>query len=756
MNIDACVKKIDKYLKKENVQPYIVDVQTADELSSVVEHYNVGGNAFVSISDFCKNDEFPRIDSFLDDLSKRTGVTFVTGLSTFLKLQGEKVLKETLKNILSLNAQGHIVVLTYQCKKFLHFIDPRLSNRIYVFETEASSKSSFVFTNGSISLPDNVTLINGLNNISSYYESSNDDVLYVKTNKNRETYAASLISITNLSKPYSALCLADMTTKELDESLGTDEQWAYILEKLSANKTWKDAVDSEFVSHSSLELVLNNYPFFDANKKWFYFVALKLYGSKNNWVLNTASKKALSHKDFVRQIYRSILDLDPNDKKFTEYYSQRKTLLAQINNPIEEVVDFCKMVVIKGKDAIRYLTDNTQKEKETIIALLDKYGVDYRKDELNAILKVVYPDLHAYLSEYRFKNELLDSYFSQYKYQKVINKLYPEFLDVVSEQAEKREYGLILSSRASVVEKIDRTDAQLYFMDAMGVEYLGYIMSICSEFGLMASAKICSCELPSITSKNKEFIETFSTSKHPIISVKELDEIKHHGQGDYDYQQTKLPLYTIKELEIIRDVLTKINEKLINGTIGKAVLISDHGTSRLAVINESEHLIEMAEKGEHSGRCCLKSEVDSQPSFATDAGDFWSLANYDRFKGSRKANVEVHGGATLEEVTVPIIEISKKSDSIEIEIMEPVITVSYKKKASIRLFSKTKINNVSVCVEGTFFDAQEIDDNIYQVDMPQIKKAKTYNVDVYSSGCPIVEGLAFTVKKEGSQENSLL
>ena len=109
-----------------------------------------------------------------------------------------------------------------------------------------------------------------------------------------------------------------------------------------------------------------------------------------------------------------------------------------------------------------------------------------------------------------------------------------------------------------------------------------------------------------------------------------------------------------------------------------------------------------------------------------------------------------------EEVTVPIVEISKKSDNIEIEIMETVITVSYKKKASIRLFSKTKISNISVCVEGTFFDAHEIDDNIYQVDMPQIKKAKTYNVDVYSSGCPIVEGLSFTVKKEGSQENSLL
>ena len=67
MNIEACVKKIDKYLKKENVQPYIVDVQTTEELSDIVEHYNVGENSFISLGDYCKNDEYPRIDSFLDE-----------------------------------------------------------------------------------------------------------------------------------------------------------------------------------------------------------------------------------------------------------------------------------------------------------------------------------------------------------------------------------------------------------------------------------------------------------------------------------------------------------------------------------------------------------------------------------------------------------------------------------------------------------------------------------------------------------------
>ena len=41
------------------------------------------------------------------------------------------------------------------------------------------------------------------------------------------------------------------------------------------------------------------------------------------------------------------------------------------------------------------------------------------------------------------------------------------------------------------------------------------------------------------------------------------------------------------------------------------------------------------------------------------------MANYDRFKGSRAAMVEVHGGASLEEVIIPLIEIELANQKIE-------------------------------------------------------------------------------------------
>ncbi len=55
----------------------------------------------------------------------------------------------------------------------------------------------------------------------------------------------------------------------------------------------------------------------------------------------------------------------------------------------------------------------------------------------------------------------------------------------------------------------------------------------------------------------------------------------------------------------------------------------------------------MASKGKHSGRCCPCAEADVKSEYATQDNGYWVSANYDRFKGGRKASVEVHGGATL-------------------------------------------------------------------------------------------------------------
>ena len=196
-------------------------------------------------------------------------------------------------------------------------------------------------------------------------------------------------------------------------------------------------------------------------------------------------------------------------------------------------------------------------------------------------------------------------------------------------------------------------------------------------------------------------------------------------------------------------------------------MIADHGASRLAVLHDTENIWEMAEKGVHSGRCCRKSDLDEKPDFAADAGDFWALANYDRFRGGRKANVEVHGGATLEELCVPIIELTYFAEKPEIILMPvdrhdvsvgevPEIVVSFRKKAALIVFSTVSLQNVGLYVNGKYYAATDLGNNHYRVDMPDLKRPNTYYADVHSGSNVIAEKLPFVIKKEGQKERELL
>ena len=766
MDLAECKKKIDRFLLKDNVQPLIVDVQNHKDWNDLMVHYNVGINTVIKASDYCKKDEFPQIDRLFHDLETMGGTSFVTGLTSFLKLRGEQELRKVISEILSMTTAGHVVVVTYQCHRYMDFKDPRLQLRIAVLDGEEQTTPEIYLSSPGLSLK-GVPTINGIDSFSVSVESTSADKLIVFTSKEKADYPKALYRIVGLSKAYDALLQKDPKTSELSKSIGTDEQWKYALGLFEKRPDWIAVIDGEFGNHMTLEIHVQNYNRMASDRLWLYFVGLKLFGAKNNWCLNYASARSSSLRELISNVYRGILNKNVKDADFWDCYESRKMLLNQIGNPSAELTSYCKVVVGKGKNAIYYLTDNTEQEKEVIFTFLDQYGAEYKRDELMGILKRVYPDLFAYLQPYRFRNELLDNYFQDYKYQKVINKILPDFETIVLEQAEKREYNLILEPRSSKIEKLSTKDSLLYFMDAMGVEYLGYIMSVCRELQLNAKITVCRCELPSITSRNKEFLELWDEKQ--IVSIKDIDDIKHHGKFDYDYySNSKLPLHLMKEMETIHDTLEKIRNKLISGgTIKRAIMIADHGASRLAVLHDTENVWEMEEKGQHSGRCCPKSDVDVQPDYATDAGDFWALANYDRFRGGRKANVEVHGGATLEEICVPIIELTYSDGKVEVHLMpadaEMVdftgvleIEVSFRKKAAIKMFMTAELPDVSVTVDGKNYEAEPLENGFYRVNMPDLRKPGTYSADVYSGDNIVAEKLTLIVKREGQREKDLL
>ncbi|WP_455654129.1 BREX-4 system phosphatase PglZ [Phascolarctobacterium sp.] len=758
MRLDDCIRRIERYLNSDDCSPRFVNVQNKDDLSAITQRFNVGNNDFLLVSSYAEEDENPKLDDIERELSIRSGNLFITGLSSYLKLLGEVVLTKELQSIASQTFNAHVIMLCYQCERFLHFDDIRAARLVYNVEGSNTCVPDIVFILPELATAVTATSVFGVEHIPEVIETMCGGKLYVRTKKHKSNYPDAMYYIKEESRAFDALKNIDPATNGLESQFGSNEQWAYALQEVVKYGSWGILITEQFNVPTNLSLIAGNWKKFTPNKKWLYFIALKLNGAGANWCLNKAIEDANSETKLLRQVYRSILNVAHTDLAFWDKYNERKLLIDSFGGSDEEVIDYLQMLKSKEAEGLYYLTDGSKMEKERIFELLDSYASQFTRDEILEILSHTYHDLYDYLQPYRFKNEMMYQYFQDYKYQKVINKIYPEFLSVVDEQAIRRDYNSWLSPRSEKIESLNKEGARLYFVDALGVEYLSFILARCKDMNLMADVSLCRCELPSITKINKEFVQAF-TNIAP--DIKRLDDIKHHGEESFDYQQTKLPVHLIRELEIVDGVLNDVRNRLANGSIERAYIISDHGSSRLTVIHESENQWEMASKGEHSGRCCPISETDVQSEYVTEANGFWVLASYDRFKGGRKASVEVHGGATLEEVAVPIIELTYISGEIEVSINSKLpIEISFRKKAELQLFSKTKLGGVTVCVRGKrvenkYYDGEPQSDNLYLIRMPDIKYAGDYTMTVFSNNNQVAE-LDFSVKKEGSAERSIL
>ena len=334
--------------------------------------------------------------------------------------------------------------------------------------------------------------------------------------------------------------------------------------------------------------------------------------------------------------------------------SERKHLLRQLPESLPLINQYCDKLGRLQKDAVFYLSDDSDREKYEFISCLSSY--DYSQEELQRAVSMMSKSLAQYMQDFEFDTlntkvsesdapfrSELTMYFRQYKRQKLTNRIYPEFLETVNKYAlSPRPYNK-LQPRSSIISHMDRKNTKLFFFDALGVEYLAFILAKCEEYGLVSEISIGHCELPSITEKNKEFLQFYADENW--YKIDELDDLKH-GNQIYDYEKCKLPIHLFEELEVIDGELRKIQSQLVQGTIERAVVVADHGASRLAVLygqDVSASLI-LDESGEHSGRCCLADQDPRIPCAAYEDG-YSILANYERFKGGRKANVEVHGGA---------------------------------------------------------------------------------------------------------------
>lgn len=754
MTLEKVCAKIDKYLNNDSHQPIMVNVAATTELCQLENHYNVG-HIFVKASKYVNDADFLMMDQLKNEVQTQHGVVFLTELSTYLKLQGENELKSQLRALLDIQLEGKLVVITHACQKFIKKFDRRLfdtSRIMFIGASDDANPARIFFISKRIPL--NYELMesafaHSLRELPVMLEKHNYEDVIAITELKKSDVPNALLDIREVSSSHEALVSSCTELKNLNKDLGTEEQWSELLRILQYKNYEWNAIEK---NPNLLKKLHSDGTASSLNAfvEWIQFIIMKLHGAKGNEYLTAVIAKSKTLGEYNTWLYDYLLEIDANDGVFQSYYKERKELLSNYEENSNFLISYCKKVTAKESQALYYLTDNTNLEKETIIKSIDGFVAEHSREELEDTLKTVYPALADYLSPYNYSQ--FSEYFDQYKYSKLINKMTPRFTELAEQEVLEKRF-LDMPPRAKVIDKMEKKNSHLYFVDALGVEFLAYIQEQCYKRTLDFTAKIGYCNLPSITSMNKEFVDEFSS----YTSIKSLDELKHDEQFDYNYEKVKQPIHLVKELAIIDEVMSRIDSDLQQGSLEKVFIVSDHGASRMAVIAESENKWEMSEKGQHSGRCCPKSDIDVKPDCAIDENDFYCLLNYDRFKGGRKANVEVHGGASLEEVLVPIIEVTKRSQAIECKLDKgsKIVTSSFKKIARIRIYLSKTLDDVSILVDGKYYyNAQLVDSQqyLYEIALPDVKKAGTHTFDVLVGESYIAKDISFEMKKEGANE----
>lgn len=749
------IDRIKQYLNHENTYSIAVDAESVEELNDIKDRLSNNGTPIINVSDFCHDGGMPNMPELKEFIQNRKEKSVLISLSPYLWLKGLKEGREEAASLLSL---PRTVILTLGCHDFFKPLirtDPRMNGRILLSSNSFQDLPKIVFVSESItSLGDKTVKDFGM--LLQDAENACGKIC-LSSYMRKKDFPESLCLISDFTDPLVAIKEADSFFGFLNGESGTEQNFIYLLRLLEKYRTAEQLIEEEFGGIAKLEFLLNRVVDFSPNDKWLFFILLKNSPIRNKCLKSAVSESA-SWDIAEKRIAECIVDKDINDSDFQVFYKQRRDILKDLTgwNPLGVI---SKANALKGRDAIWSMTSLTKPERENIFRLLSEY--EYSYDEIRNFADLAWKDLLDYLEDYDFENGILNEYFRKYKYQKVTNRIDLEFMDKIR-SGEFRNFYSFAPSRISILENIesslindyDKRRIQGYFVDALGVEFLSYISKKCAEKKLFAEITICRSELPSITSVNKDFKEFFEGRGFGAFKdVKDLDELKHKEKGGFSYEKTKLPLHLEKELEAVDGLVSQIASSLHAGDFDKAVIFSDHGASRMPVISGEECVYRMAEKGEHSGRCCRKSESDEQPPNCVDAGEYWALADYSRFKGSVRRGVEMHGGASLEEVIVPVIEISVFEEPDVLPVSN-VIKSLPKTGAVLEVRISRILKNVYVKIDGHSFNMRRSDESgIYSAELSGVKG--DVSADFYSGANLIKSGIRITVNS-GIQKKNMI
>ena len=349
------------------------------------------------------------------------------------------------------------------------------------------------------------------------------------------------------------------------------------------------------------------------------------------------------------------------------------------------------------------------------VYLLHMVGRWLRQDRTQVMastkLQEVYPELFAYLVDEKIPIEIgIKQYMVGYKSYKLENTL-PEDEDIYFNGIQTDTYEM----RYSILSDYIDEDTVVLWVDALGIEWLPLLYWTISQKCDVTIKKVCigQANLPTET----EFNDQWKYMRNPYKKLNKLDKLAHKGLIDEpDYYEC-----IQDQLEFVSGLHSKITE--LSEKHHRIIVTGDHGTSRLAARffhkRDGMDIPNGAIVCSHGRYCKIQDGTQiAMPRIrkvqTSDGNRFAVFTNYDHFKqsgfaaGADDENAiygEVHGGATLEEMLVPVIVLDSNQDiPLTGSWEKDTVKISMKKVRLIIKFNKP-VNTLQASISGVIGDA---------------------------------------------------
>lgn len=290
-------------------------------------------------------------------------------------------------------------------------------------------------------------------------------------------------------------------------------------------------------------------------------------------------------------------------------------------------------------------------EKEFLINLFSSGFLEKRD------IQVMYPNFYSYL--FGVGDNLVEGfdeykiYLSEYRKSKVNNTDTAYIANYYASGCANATnlyqlyYGI--DKQDIIVEELKDDNTDIYVIDGIGAEYMPVIIDLLLKNAYeVEKCKYGSAHLPSITDVNKEYLSKCNYKQW----IYDFDRNVVHG----DFY------HTIVNLRKAFDTIEKIIQEIITESYGKRIIITaDHGATARARWVETKKKYDYSQ-ADHEGRCCkIVSKVDYENTDDyivyedENNPDVTYLISLNETSLYNRPKYEDHGGATIEEMIVPVI-----------------------------------------------------------------------------------------------------